>query len=68
MLPIKGCTPELRKRFKLAAVTAGKPYHAFLDQLLDEHEDRQRRRLLQMKSPLHMSPDNLDHGTPRAGF
>lgn len=53
MIPIKGVTPELHKRFKLAAVEAGKPYHQFLDQLLDEHESRKRRRLGQMRSPLH---------------
>lgn len=60
MIPIKGVTPELHKRFKLAAVEAGKPYHQFLDQLLDEHESRKRRRLGQMRSPLHQPTDEDD--------
>lgn len=53
VLMIKGVTSEFKNRFKAAAAMSGKPYYEFIEQLLDEHEARARRRLSQMASPLH---------------
>ncbi|AER47295.1 hypothetical protein J3996_gp64 [Mycobacterium phage Laurie] len=50
---IKGVTPELHKRFRLACVEEGLAAHQLLDLLLDQRDSRIRRRLAQMRSPLH---------------
>lgn len=60
---IKGVTPELHKRFRVACAEEGMAAHQLLDLLMDERDSRQRRRLGQMRSPLHRPPENLDPET-----
>lgn len=67
---IKGVTPELHKRFRVACAEEGMAAHQLLDLLMDERDSRKRRRAAQVqnapgKSPFHtgLVPENLDPGT-----
>lgn len=66
---IKGVTPELHKRFRIACAEEGMAAHQLLDLLLDRRDSAIRRRLGQVRnapggSPLHagraVPPTNLD--------
>lgn len=64
MLGIKGVTPELRKRLKIACVEEGVRYADLIDKLLDERDAREIRRKRSQASPLHRPPpEHLDPGT-----
>lgn len=46
------------KRLKMAAVQAGVPMAVFIEQLLDQHEQRATRARAAQPSPLHRLPQD----------
>lgn len=51
-LNIRGTTPDLRKRFKAAAVDAGLTYAELIESWLDERDARLERQRRQQNHPL----------------
>lgn len=60
-LHVKGVTPELHRRVRLAAAEEAVSYAKLIDMLLDQRDARQRRQRAAQASPLHRPPaDTLD--------